>query len=93
MHVAETRIGDECVFTGFIRDLTERQETELRLHDLQSELAHVARVSEMGTFATSIAHEINQPLTAIANCVETTGEAGEGDKVASNWPAAHVHGE
>jgi len=74
LHVAETRIGDERVFTGFISDLTERQQTELRLHDLQSELAHVARVSEMGTFATSIAHELNQPLTAIANYVETAEE-------------------
>jgi two-component system sensor kinase FixL len=74
LHVGEARIGNERVFTGFIRDLTERQQTEMRLHDLQTELAHVARVSEMGTFATSIAHELNQPLTAIANYVETAEE-------------------
>ena len=74
LHVAEARIDNARVYTGFIRDLTERQQTELRLHDLQSELAHVARVSEMGTFATSIAHELNQPLTAIANYVETAEE-------------------
>lgn len=74
LHVAEARIGDERVYTGFIRDLTERQQTEMRLHDLQAELAHVSRVSEMGTFATSIAHELNQPLTAIANYVETAEE-------------------
>lgn len=71
LHVGEARIGDARVFTGFIRDLTERQETERRLHGLQSELAHVSRVSAMGTLATSIAHELNQPLTAIANYVET----------------------
>lgn len=74
LHVGETRIGDERVFTGFVRDLTERQQTEMRLHDLQSELAHVARVSEMGTFATTIAHELNQPLTAIANYTQTAEE-------------------
>lgn len=74
LHVAEARIGEARVFTGFIRDLTERQQTEMRLHDLQAELAHVARISEMGTFATSIAHELNQPLTAIANYVETSEE-------------------
>jgi two-component system sensor kinase FixL len=74
LHVGEARIGNERVFTGFIRDLTERQQTEMRLHDLQTELAHVARVSEMGTLATSIAHELNQPLTAIANYVETAEE-------------------
>ena len=70
LSVGEARIGEERVFTGFIRDLTERQQVELRVHDLQSDLAHVARVSEMGTLATSLAHELNQPLTAIANYVE-----------------------
>ena len=71
LSVGEARIGDDRVFTGFIRDLTERQEAELRVHDLQSVLAHVQRVSEMGTLATSLAHELNQPLTAVANYVET----------------------
>lgn len=71
LHIGETRVDEERVFTGFIRDLTEREQTELRLHDLQAELAHVARVIEMGTLATSLAHELNQPLTAIANYVET----------------------
>jgi two-component system sensor kinase FixL len=71
LSIGEAKIGDERVFTGFIRDLTERQATESRVHDLQSELAHVSRVSAMGTLATSLAHELNQPLTAIANYVET----------------------
>jgi two-component system sensor kinase FixL len=74
LSVGESRIGDARVFTGFIRDLTERQQAELRLHDLQDELAHVSRVTAMGTLATSIAHELNQPLTAIANYVETASE-------------------
>ena len=71
LSVGEARIGNDRVFTGFISDLTERQQAELRVHDLQSVLAHVQRVSEMGTLATSLAHELNQPLTAIANYVET----------------------
>jgi two-component system sensor kinase FixL len=74
LHIGETKIGEERLFTGFIRDLTERQQAEMRLHDLQSELAHVSRVTAMGTLATSIAHELNQPLTAIANYVETASE-------------------
>jgi two-component system sensor kinase FixL len=74
LSVGEARIGDDRVFTGFIRDLTERQQAELRVHDLQSVLTHVQRVSEMGTLATSLAHELNQPLTAIANYVETARE-------------------
>jgi len=70
LSVGEARIDNDRVFTGFIRDLTERQQVELRVHDLQSVLAHVQRVQEMGTLATSLAHELNQPLTAIANYVE-----------------------
>lgn len=58
------------LFTGFVRDLTERQKTEEQLESLQSELVHVARVSAMGTMASTLAHELNQPLTAVANYVE-----------------------
>ena len=71
LSVGEAWMGDRRIFTGFIRDLTERQQTLLRLQDLQSELAHVGRVSEMGTLASSIAHELNQPLTAVANYCES----------------------
>jgi two-component system sensor kinase FixL len=70
LSIGEAWTGDERIFTGFIRDLTERQETLLRLQDLQSELAHVGRVSEMGTLASSLAHELNQPLTAVASYCE-----------------------
>jgi two-component system sensor kinase FixL len=71
LQIGEAPIGAEKVFTGFIRDLTERQATQRRLHDLQSELAHFARVTAVGTLATALAHELNQPLTAIASYVET----------------------
>jgi two-component system sensor kinase FixL len=69
--VGEAWSDDKRIFTGFIRDLTERQETLLRLQDLQSVLAHVGRVSEMGTLASSLAHELNQPLTAVASYCES----------------------
>ncbi|WP_241491216.1 PAS domain-containing sensor histidine kinase [Sphingomonas sanguinis] len=70
--VGEAVIAGERIFTGFIRDLTNRQETERKVRELQSELVHVSRVSAMGTMASTLAHEINQPLTAIANYLETT---------------------
>ncbi|QQS14905.1 MAG: PAS domain S-box protein [Rhodospirillales bacterium] len=54
-------------FTGFIRDLTERQHTDARLQELQSELFHVSRFTALGGMASTLAHELNQPLTAIAN--------------------------
>lgn len=71
LSIGEAEIDGTRIFTGFIRDLTERAETTKRLHVLQAELAHVARISQMGTLAASIAHELNQPLAAITNYVET----------------------
>ena len=71
LSIGEAWLDDKRIFTGFIHDITHRQQTELRLQDLQSELAHVGRLSEMGTFASSLAHELNQPLTAVANYCET----------------------
>jgi two-component system sensor kinase FixL len=65
--VGEMRSGDRRYFTGFIRDLTERQKTEARLQELQSELVHISRLTAMGEMASTLAHELNQPLSAIAN--------------------------
>lgn len=65
--VGEMRSADKRYFTGFIRDLTERQRTEARLQELQTELVHISRLTAMGEMASALAHEINQPLSAIAN--------------------------
>jgi two-component system, LuxR family, sensor kinase FixL len=70
LSVGEAKTDHNRVFTGFIRDLTRRQAANTRLEELQSELAHVSRISAMGTMATSLAHELNQPLTAVVNYVE-----------------------
>jgi two-component system, LuxR family, sensor kinase FixL len=65
--VGEMRSGNQRFFTGFIRDLSERQQTEARLQELQSELVHISRLTAMGEMASTLAHELNQPLSAIAN--------------------------
>jgi two-component system sensor kinase FixL len=65
--VGEMRSSSGRFFTGFIRDLTEREESEARLQKIQSELARLARVNELGEMASTLAHELNQPLAAIAN--------------------------
>lgn len=52
-----------------MRDLTEREESAARLQEIQTELARLARLNEMGEMASTLAHELNQPLSAIANYV------------------------
>ena len=71
LSIGEAARREGRVFTGFIRDLTERQATERRLHDLQTELSHMSRGSaRWGRWRRALAHELNQPLTAIANYLE-----------------------
>lgn len=65
--IGEMQSAGEPYFTGFVRDLTEQQQTQARLHELQSELVHVSRLSAMGEMASALAHELNQPLSAISN--------------------------
>jgi two-component system, LuxR family, sensor kinase FixL len=69
LSVGEANHPDQRLFTGFVRDLTERQQAERRLHELQNGLLHVSRVRSMGQMAAALAHELNQPLTATANYV------------------------
>lgn len=65
--VGELRSSGRHYFTGFIRDLTAQQLTESRLKELQSEVTHMSRFTALGEMASTLAHEINQPLTAISN--------------------------
>ena len=62
--------GELLGFRGVDRDVTERRQTDERLRQMQSQLAHVARLSAMGEMVAGIAHEVNQPLYAIRNFAE-----------------------
>jgi two-component system sensor kinase FixL len=80
----EIRVGEAItpkgrVFTGFIRDLTETHRAERQLQDLRSELANVSKINAVGTLAATLAHELNQPLTAIANYVESARDMLKGE--------------
>ncbi|MEQ8601046.1 MAG: PAS domain S-box protein [Devosia sp.] len=68
--VGEMRSGSVTYFTGFIRDLTEQEESQARLNEAQSELARLSRLNELGEMASTLAHELNQPLSAVANYVQ-----------------------
>jgi two-component system sensor kinase FixL len=67
LSVAEMAAGERRSFIGFIRDLTERQATQRQLEDLQAELIHMSRFTAMGEMASTLAHELNQPLTAVVS--------------------------
>jgi two-component system sensor kinase FixL len=66
--------GPARVFTGFVRDLTERREHEAQVQELQAEVVHISRLSAMGEMASTLAHELNQPLSAIANYLNGAGK-------------------
>jgi two-component system sensor kinase FixL len=78
LEVGEVRSGERRFFTGFVNDLTERQATERQLEELESELARLSRLTAMGEMASTLAHEINQPLSAIANYLQGCGRLIEG---------------
>ena len=67
--VGEAVTGDRRVFTGFIRDLTEAQQSRARLQELQFGMAQMARLGTMAQLGAALAHELNQPLTATANYI------------------------
>lgn len=79
--VGEMRSGERRFFTGFVRDLTERQHTQQRLQDLQSELIFMSRFTALGEMASTLAHELNQPLTAIASYLNGARRLLEGAKL------------
>jgi len=62
---AVTDASDGVEFVGAVTDVTERKRAAEKLHQAQAELAHVTRVTALGELAASIAHEVNQPLTAV----------------------------
>ena len=88
--VGEMKAKDRLYFTGFIRDLTEREESEARLQEVQGELARLARLNELGEMASTLAHELNQPLSAIANYAQGCSRLlrNVGDETASRMREA-----
>jgi two-component system sensor kinase FixL len=74
LSIGEANVGGKRLFTGFVRDLTEYQQTEQRVHELQDELLHASRLASLGEISTMVAHEANQPLSAAATYLEVARE-------------------
>jgi len=69
VHVVARAIRDQAdplEFIGAVMDVTEARKLEEQMHQARAELAHVARVTTLGELTAAIAHEVNQPLTALA---------------------------
>jgi PAS domain S-box-containing protein len=64
--VTAIRFESTWHFTAFLRNLTEKRRVEEALREARDELTRMTRLTAMGQLSASIAHEINQPLTAIA---------------------------
>src|SRR6516164_3251869 len=62
LSISPIQDGESLLFVGYLRDITDRNALNLA----RIELAHVKQMMAMGEMAASIAHEINQPLAAIA---------------------------
>jgi PAS domain S-box-containing protein len=70
LSIGEVQLKGHRHFVGFIRDLTQREESDRLLHEVQSEMFHMSRLSSMGEMASALAHELNQPLTAVSNYLQ-----------------------
>jgi PAS domain S-box-containing protein len=56
--------GQPCII-GILRDITEQRHAELQAREQRQQLTHLTRVASLTDFSSTLAHELNQPLTAI----------------------------
>ncbi|MCG8652284.1 MAG: PAS domain S-box protein, partial [Pirellulales bacterium] len=78
---AVMRTEQSISFAAFVRDLTAQKNAELRLRQTEERLAHVSRLCTLGEMVAGVAHEVNQPLTAIANYASVAEMSEEPDVV------------
>ena len=67
LRVGELRLGGKRFFTGVVHDLSTVREAERRSDELRAQLTQVWSLNSMGEMASVLAHELNQPLSAVAN--------------------------
>lgn len=82
--VGEVKRGDSTRYVGLMRDLTAQRRTEEEALKQREEMVNVSRLSMMGEMAAAMAHELNQPLTAIANF------AAASDRLLQNTSKANI---
>lgn len=80
LSVGEARTPEGRQFIGILRDLRMRREAEDRMRDLQAQLVHMARVSAIDEMGATLAHELNQPLTALVLYLQAMQRGAGSDK-------------
>ena len=89
LSVGEIPTGDQPKFVGIIRDITDRKRIEEETHQIRERLSQFGRLSTLGEMAAGLAHELNQPLTAIATYTQAcqrlieSGRSDDGEILAT----------
>ena len=98
LSVSEYTSDGEQMFTGILHDISEKTKFEQALREKEEELRHISRLADMGQITSALAHEINQPLTAIASYIQAARRILERrgddarDKVYENMDKAVAQG-
>ena len=82
LSVGRIKMDGPPKFVGIIRDITDRKQSEEEIHHIRERLSQFGRLSTLGEMAAGLAHELNQPLTAIATYTQACQrliESGQGD--------------
>ena len=77
--LGEFRSGNKRYVTALVVDLTERNHARSQVKAMQDDIVHASRLNLMGTMASAMAHEVNQPLSAIANYLKGLKHATSGE--------------
>ncbi|MBT8400537.1 MAG: PAS domain S-box protein, partial [Rhodothermia bacterium] len=94
LSISEVHGHPERKFVGLIRDISDQRAAENEAREHRENLAHVDRLNMLGEMATGIAHEINQPLTAISLFARAGGklvEAGNEDRMPEIFEKLNQH--
>ena len=89
LSVGEIPTDDQPKFVGIIQDITDRKRSEEEIHHIRERLSQFGRLSTLGEMAAGLAHELNQPLTAIATYTQAcqrlieSGQSDDGEILAT----------
>jgi two-component system sensor kinase FixL len=90
LSVGEGSLAGQRIFVGIINDVSERARRDSHIQELQKELLHATRLTSTGQLAAALAHELNQPLTAILNYSSALADVIDWNEVARGAIAREI---